>query len=511
MAWYGNYEAVLIVTLIFSSIIILAYALRSLLFIFISIIFQEKFSIIMNEEKKGVNTFTYVDKNTDNNYLDFYPFISILIASYNENIVIERLLSSISKLSYVCDRFETIIIDDSNNGTFDKLKKWQKAIPNLKVIHRENRDGWKGGALNVGINNLNKNSDIVLIIDADNVLKEDTLKKIANYFREIEKKKEFSTYVIQGYPKSTETYVENKKSPPSSIIQSNENGVNKDKTDYDNNNNNNWVSKGISFRLYQRNLVEFIAKEKLKLPLQITGSLFAIRTIILKSLKFSHDICEDWDLTLDIYLSKITANLFVAAENNSTNYERIRKINDDKINNNEKKEKIQKIISFKPMLVSYSEITNNIIPYFRQRMRVSEGHTRAFRKNIIKIVENESLNLLSKVELFFIGLRYVKYIYIIFLVIMNIFFLITQGIHSILTNDFIRISIGIQGLSLIIYIIYNILSLKVNYETVTREFTFKDILYLFLLNICTMPAFVIGSFLGFLRSKGNFYRTKRNE
>jgi len=163
------------------------------------------------------------------------------------------------------------------------------------------------------------------------------------------------------------------------------------------------------------------------------------------------------------------------------------------------------------MLVSYSEITNNIIPYFRQRMRVSEGHTRAFRKNIIKIVENENLNLLSKVELFFIGLRYVKYIYIIFLVIMNIFFLITQGIHSILTNDFIRISIGIQGLSLIIYIIYNILSLKVNYETVTREFTFKDILYLFLLNICTMPAFVIGSFLGFLRSKGNFYRTKRNE
>jgi cellulose synthase/poly-beta-1,6-N-acetylglucosamine synthase-like glycosyltransferase len=363
---------------------------------------------------------------------------------------------------------------------------------------------------------LNKNSDIVLIVDADNVLEENTLEKIVRYLRDLEEK-EFSTYVIQGYPKSTGIYIENKKSS-SSIIQSNQNEVNKEKIDYNNNKNNNknnWVYKGISFRLYQRNLVEFIAKEKLNLPLQITGSLFAVRTIVLKSLRFSHDICEDWDLTLDIYLSEVTNNLLVSVENNFTDHKKFEKINDDRIINNGNKtknnEKIQKIISFEPTLVSYSEITNKLSSYFRQRMRVSEGHTREFRKRIIKIIENEKLTFLSKTELFFVGLRYAKYIPIMLLVIIDLIILIDQGINSILINDFLKISIGIQGLSLIIYILYNILSLKIKYKFLMRDFDFKDIIYLLFLNICTMPAFVVGSFLGFIRPKGNFYRTKRNE
>src|ERR687897_1494890 len=518
--WYGNFETVLTVTLIFSSMIIFAYSLRSLFFIFTIIIIRHKCSIVIKEEKEeGVNTFIYVDEKIDYNYPgNFFPFISILIASYNESIVIERLLSSLSKLSYNHNKFEIIIIDDSDDGTYDILKKWQKAISNLKVIHRQNRDGWKGGALNLGINNLNKNSDIVLIVDADNVLEENTLEKIVRYFRDLEEK-EFSTYVIQGYPKSTGIYIENKKSS-SSIIQSNKNEVNKEKIDYNNNKNknnnkNNWVYKGISFRLYQRNLVEFIAKEKLNLPLQITGSLFAVRTIVLKSLRFSHDICEDWDLTLDIYLSEVTNNLLVSVENNFTDYKKFEKINDDRIINNGNKtknnEKIQKIISFEPTLVSYSEITNKLSSYFRQRMRVSEGHTREFRKRIIKIIENEKLTFLSKTELFFVGLRYAKYIPSMLLVIIDLILLIDQGINNILINDFLKISIGIQGLSLLIYILYNILSLKIRYKFLMRDFDFKDILYLLLLNICTMPAFVVGSFLGFIMPKGNFYRTKRNE
>jgi hypothetical protein len=55
------------------------------------------------------------------------------------------------------------------------------------------------------------------------------------------------------------------------------------------------------------------------------------------------------------------------------------------------------------------------------------------------------------------------------------------------------------------------LSLKINYKTITGDFAFKDTIYLLLLNICTMPAFVMGSFLGFIRPKGIFYRTKRNQ
>jgi hypothetical protein len=205
----------------------------------------------------------------------------------------------------------------------------------------------------------------------------------------------------------------------------------------------------------------------------------------------------------------------VSVENNFTDYKKFGKINYDRLNNNgnrtKNNEKIQKIISFKPMLASYSEITNKLSSYFRQRMRVSEGHTREFRKRIKKVIENERITFLAKVELFFVGLRYAKHIPIMFLVIIDVILLIDQGIKNILTNDLFKLSIGIQGLSLIIYILYNILSLKINYKTIAGDFAFKDTIYLLLLNICTMPAFVMGSFLGLIKPKGNFYRTKRNE
>ena len=153
-----------------------------------------------------------------------------------------------------------------------------------------------------------------------------------------------------------------------------------------------------------------------------------------------------------------------------------------------------------------------MLPYFRQRIRVSEGHTRGFRKKIIKIVENERLSLLSKIELFFIGLRYTKYIAIMFLIIINFFLILFYPrIDNILINDIFKVSIGLQCLSVIIFITYISLSLKINHKTIIKEFTFKDIFYLLLLNICTLPAFVIGSSLGFIRSKGSFYRTVRNE
>src|SRR5215204_3514811 len=488
--------------------IIFAYALRSLFFIFTTIIFWKQFSIVMEEEKLAINKFFYVDKNIDYNYLEIFPFISILIASYNESIVIERLLSSISNLSYTHDRFETIIIDDSDNGTFDILKKWQKAIPNLKVIHRQNRDGWKGGALNLGIDNLNKNSDIILVVDADNILEEYTLEKIAIYYRQIQEK-EFSVLIIQGYLRSI-IFPENKNS---SMIKPSNNI--KIFNEYINCKNNNWISQGISFRLYQRNLIEFLAKEKINLPLQITGSLFAIKTNLLKSIRFSHDICEDWDLTLDIYLCEASNNILSFLSNNIDDHTKINLVNNvyNSGNNgsNKKNKKIKKIIAFEQSLVSYTEITQSIQTYFRQRMRVSEGHTRGFRKRLIKIIKSDRITLLYKLELLFLGLRYAKYIFIMLLILIDLFMLLYLGIDVVLIHNFTKFSIGLQVLSLIIYVIFNLLSLGINHKLGIEGFTIKHIIYLLAVHICTIPAFTIGSLLGFVMSKGNFYRTKRKK
>jgi glycosyltransferase involved in cell wall biosynthesis len=90
--------------------------------------------------------------------------------------VIERLLESCVVLTYNAKRFEIIVIDDSSDGTFAILSSWKKRIPNLKVIHRSTRNGWKGGTLNAGLNNINQKSQYTLVIDADNVLVPNTRK-----------------------------------------------------------------------------------------------------------------------------------------------------------------------------------------------------------------------------------------------------------------------------------------------------------------------------------------------
>ena len=166
-------------------------------------------------------------------------------------------------------------------------------MTNLKVLYRKKREGWKGGALNKGIEIMNDKSDIALVVDADNVLEKNTLRQIASDFKILNQTKS-SIFVIQGYPIS--------------IVHNNDEKYNKLISTENNNKNDNWISRAIAFRLCQRNLIEFVAKEKINLPLLITGSLFAMKSGILKTIKFSHDLCEDWDLTLDLYLSEFFNN-----------------------------------------------------------------------------------------------------------------------------------------------------------------------------------------------------------
>ncbi len=72
-----------------------------------------------------------------------YPFISLLVATHNESLVIDRLLNSFVTLSYPNNRFEIMIVDDSTDDTYQKIQSRLTDLQNLKVIRRENRAGWK--------------------------------------------------------------------------------------------------------------------------------------------------------------------------------------------------------------------------------------------------------------------------------------------------------------------------------------------------------------------------------
>jgi cellulose synthase/poly-beta-1,6-N-acetylglucosamine synthase-like glycosyltransferase len=427
-----------------------------------------------------------------------YPFISILVATHNESVVIERLLKSFAALSYPTDRFEIIIVDDSTDDTYQKIQTMSSDLQNLKVIHRDNRAGWKGGALNVALQAMDERASNVLILDADNILLVDTVERFVSRFIEEQssyKDERTSVLAIQGFPIS--------KSNPEADIEL------EIKTK-----RGNWIARAIDFRLSQRNMIEFTAKDLLNLPVQITGSLFMIRADVIKSIKFSNDLCEDWELTVDLYCAQPSSLLSLTTDG-------IRSYNNTERRGSQPLKSIfskpiaassrPKII-FNQELVSYCEATTDLAAYFRQRMRVSEGHTRGFRRRIRHIAKSKILSLADKVELFLNGLQYAKFIFVLGIEIVNLILIVmflssNYDYSQQLTNVF-WISFSLQAANLAVALACIILAAKICRPV--RRYDIKDVLSLVVLDVITTPAFVIGSLRGFFQAKGTFYRTRRN-
>jgi cellulose synthase/poly-beta-1,6-N-acetylglucosamine synthase-like glycosyltransferase len=365
-----------------------------------------------------------------------YPFVSVLVATQNEALVIRRLLSSLAKLAYPQGRFEIVIVDNSTDGTFDIISSAR--IPNLKAVRRNGGKGWKGGALNLALKVMDEKSSYSLVLDADSVIAPDTIER---FVARIEGS---GLAAVQGFPVSM--------------------------ADLGGRQEPNWVARGIDFRLAQRNMVEFSAKDCLGLPVQITGSLFMIRSDILKAAGFSSDLCEDWDLTLDIY---VQASATMSK------------------------------IAFDPSLTSYCEATTKLGAYFRQRMRVSEGHTRGFRKQLSRILASR-LPATDKLELVLTGLQYAKFMPILALAFVDAVALAAGG----LTSGIVQASFALQAGIFAASIAANCAAAGICGSV--RSYGAADMLSLLVLNAATAPAFVWGSLRGFVCSKGNFYRTQRN-
>ena len=390
-------------------------------------------------------------------YAEYYsfPVVSLIVATRNEESVIGGLLKSLQMLTYDRSRFEVIVVDDSTDSTLRILEEWTKSIENLKIIRRNERIGWKGGALNLALEYLRKDSAWVFILDADMILPPNIIEE---FFAILFNSKKICN-AIQGYC-----------TPYNSYFYSSE--------------ISNWVSKGVEFRLAQRNMVEFVAKDELNLPVQITGSLFMIKSSLLKEIGFSTDLCEDWDLTLQLYLREHD------------------KINSTETKNNSKLSKTN--ILFDENLNAGSQMPTSFSSYFMQRIRVSEGHTRGFIKMIPTLIKHKQ-PLKNKVEIFLTGMRYLKYAFILSLMLLDLCMLIL--LDSKIFNIYSLASYSIQLFCLFSFIIANVMEVIICNRS--RQYDFTFLLSKLFLDICTLPALIIGSLLGILRNKGTFYKTRR--
>ena len=113
------------------------------------------------------------------------PFITIQLPVFNEIYVMERLLKNIVLLDYPKDKFEIQVLDDSTDESVETTAQLIESLSqkgyNIKHIRRENRKGFKAGALKEGMK-LAK-GEYIAIFDADFLPKKDWLKRTIPYFK----------------------------------------------------------------------------------------------------------------------------------------------------------------------------------------------------------------------------------------------------------------------------------------------------------------------------------------
>ena len=169
--------------MILESIIIAIYSI-ALLLIFMYALAQ--LNLLFNylsarKNHKDAPTFDFSNE-------DEIPFVTIQLPVYNELYVMDRLLENIALMDYPHNKLEIQVLDDSTDESFNETAihvfELQKTGLDIQHITRENRRGFKAGALKEGLKTAK--GEYIAIFDADFLPKKDWLKNTIPYFKDPE-------------------------------------------------------------------------------------------------------------------------------------------------------------------------------------------------------------------------------------------------------------------------------------------------------------------------------------
>ncbi|MFP3951338.1 MAG: glycosyltransferase family 2 protein [Candidatus Bathyarchaeia archaeon] len=214
------------------------------------------------------------------------PFISIHLPFYNELNVAERIISACLDMDY--DNYEVMILDDSRDPTTELLKerRWREGAGRIKVIHRGDRSGFKGGALSRALDYMHPETEYIIVLDADFVPPRDIIRRFLEVFGEVEDAAGKPIGVVQGY----QLHCLNKAA--------------------------NWVTRAVRTEYSGSYRVERVAAEWYGGMKMISGSVFMLRSDVARRLGWSESITEDWELTLKLYLEgfRVKYTPFISAK-----------------------------------------------------------------------------------------------------------------------------------------------------------------------------------------------------
>ena len=117
-------------------------------------------------------------------HLDPLPVVTVQLPIFNEVYVVERLVEAVAGLDYPKELLEIQILDDSTDETRHVAAavadRYRRGGYDVVHVARDNRDGFKAGALQAGLERAR--GEFLLIFDADFVPRPDLLRKCLPHF-----------------------------------------------------------------------------------------------------------------------------------------------------------------------------------------------------------------------------------------------------------------------------------------------------------------------------------------
>jgi cellulose synthase/poly-beta-1,6-N-acetylglucosamine synthase-like glycosyltransferase len=273
--------------------------------------------------------------------LGYHPFVSIHIATYNEKRVVGRLLEACARLNY--PNYEVILVDDSTDGSMEVLEPWQH-IERFKIIHRDTRDGYKGGALTHALRAMDPRTEFVAIFDADAVPFPDVIDDLIHNFYSNENGAARPIPEI-GAVQSYQWHVLNK--------------------------GESWLTAAVRTEYAGSYMVERPYQQVLSSMKMIAGTAYMIRAGLLKELGWGRSLTEDWELTLRLYAKGFK-------------------------------------VVYTPYAETPAECVATFGRLARQRMRWAEGHSYNVNKWFLTILRSPHLSLMEKAEFVYYGMYYLQ-------------------------------------------------------------------------------------------------------
>ncbi len=115
--------------------------------------------------------------------LKIFPFVSIAIPAYNEELSIRRATEQVLKLDYPKEKMEILVINDGSTDNTEKIIQTiikEKKEYNITLITQKNKG--KGAALNKALDHAN--GIFFVCLDADSFIRKDALQKMLPYFED---------------------------------------------------------------------------------------------------------------------------------------------------------------------------------------------------------------------------------------------------------------------------------------------------------------------------------------